>query len=113
GALVEQLGLLRVHVLAAQRIVLVQLARLEADDASARVGKREHQPPLERVHAAAGEPGGRELLAREALRLRFARERIAGQRVTEPELTRDLLAEAAALQVVPRERAGLGLPEHG
>ena len=50
--LVEQLALGRVHVLAAQRIVLAQLARLEADDAPARIGEREHEPVREVVAAA-------------------------------------------------------------
>ena len=54
GALVEELRLLRVHVLAGQRVVVVELARLEAEHAAARVGEREHQPALEVVAHRAG-----------------------------------------------------------
>ena len=42
-ALAEQLALRRVDVLRAERIVLAQPARLEPDDAAARVGEREEQ----------------------------------------------------------------------
>ena len=51
--LAEELALRRVHVLPAERIVLAQLPRLEADHAAARVGEREHQPAAEVVGAAA------------------------------------------------------------
>ena len=42
--LVEELPHGRVDVLAAQRIVLVKLARLEADDPAAGIRQWEHQP---------------------------------------------------------------------
>ena len=57
-AFVEELALGRVHVLAAQRVVVPQLASLEPDDVAACVAEREHQP-LREVVVAAGvdEPG--------------------------------------------------------
>ena len=112
GALVEELRLLRVHVLAAQRIVVVELARLEADHAAACVGEREHEPTLEVVLAARPhQPGGEQLVPGEPLRERLAGERVAAERQAEPELARDRLREVAALQVVASERADLRLPE--
>ena len=61
--LVEELTLRRVDVLAPQRIVVVQLARLEADDPSPGVGKREHQALREVVvPARVREPGAAQLL---------------------------------------------------
>jgi hypothetical protein len=54
-ALAEELALGGVLVL---RLILGgELARLEAEDAAARVGDREDDPPLEVVAAAACEPG--------------------------------------------------------
>jgi hypothetical protein len=74
-ALLEEVALGRVHVLAPQRVVLAQLARLEADDAPARVREREHQPPREVVAAAlVDEARSPQLLLREPLLLRLARE---------------------------------------
>ena len=68
GALREELRLGRVHVLGLQRIVLVQPARLEAEDGPVRVREREHEPLLEVVVAVlAREPGRADLLGREAL----------------------------------------------
>ena len=51
GALVEEVALGRVDVLAPQRVVLAQLAGLEAHHAAARVGEREHEPVREVVRA--------------------------------------------------------------
>ena len=50
-ALLEQRALGGVHVLPAQRIVLEQLPRLEADHASAGISQRKHQPEREVVVA--------------------------------------------------------------
>ena len=62
-ALAEELALGRVDVLRAQRVVLAQLARLEAAHPPARVGQREEQAPVEVVVAApVDEPGRGELL---------------------------------------------------
>ena len=73
--LVEELALGRVHVLAPQRIILVELARLEADDPAACVGQWEHQPAREVVvPAGIREAGIAELVPREALLLRLLRE---------------------------------------
>jgi hypothetical protein len=41
--LVEELTLGRVDVLPAEGVIFTELSRLEADDAAARVGEREHQ----------------------------------------------------------------------
>src|ERR1044071_824878 len=96
-ALVKELRLWCVHVLRLQRIVLVQLAGLEAEDASLPVREREQQPPLEVVVAALShESGGAQLLTGEALVERLARERRAAERKAEPELAADVLAEPAA-----------------
>ena len=63
-ALVEQLGLARVHVLRRERVVLVQAARLEPEHPAAGVGEREEQAPLEVVvPALPRQPGGAQLLA--------------------------------------------------
>ena len=51
-ALLEQLALGRVDVLALERVVVVELPRLEADHPAARVREREHQPRREVVVAA-------------------------------------------------------------
>src|SRR5581483_1801556 len=111
-ALVEQLGLLCVDVLAGEWVVVVELARLEADDTAARIGEREQQPPLEVVAAALPrEARCAQLLRGEPLRKRLARQRVAAEREPEPELAADLLVQAAALEVVACERADLGVPE--
>ena len=109
--LVEQLALGRVHVLAAQRVVVAQLPRLEADDTAARVREREHQPRREVVVAArVVEPGGAELVGREALLLRLPGEP-APRREPEPELAADLLAETAAREVLPHGLTRRRLPQ--
>ena len=111
--LVEELALRRVDVLALQRIVVVQLARLEADDPAARVGEREHQARREVVAAArVRQPGGAQLVAREALLARLPREPAPG-REPEPELAADLLAEPAAREVLAHGRARLPSPRGG
>ena len=62
-ALLEQLALGRVDVLPLQRVVVVELARLEPDHPAARVGEREHQPRREVVVAAlVRQPGGAQLV---------------------------------------------------
>ena len=97
--------------LPAERIVVVQLARLEADDPAARVGEREHQPLREVVVSArVREPGAAQLVGGEALLARLLREPGA-RREAEAELAADLLAEAAALEVRAHRDAGRGLPE--
>ena len=107
----EELALRRVDVLALQRVVLAQLARLEADDPAASVGEREHQPRREVVVSTrVREAGALQLLAREALLLRLGRE-TAPRREPEPELPADGLAEAAALEVRAHRRAGGRLPQ--
>ena len=94
-SLVEEVALGRVHVLAAERVVLAELPRLEADDAAARVGERKHEALREVVGTAHGDqPGGLQLVEREPALLRLLREPLAGSE-PEPELLRDLLAEAA------------------
>ena len=107
----EELALGRVDVLAAERIVVVQLARLEADDPPARVGEREHQPLREVVVAArVRQPGAAQLVGREALLARLLRE-AGARREAEAELAADGLAEAAALEVGAHGYAGRRLPE--
>src|SRR5581483_7719683 len=66
----------------------------------------------ERVRAVAPhQPGADELVAREPLRERLARQRVAAEGEAESELARDLLREPAALQVVAGEGADLRLPQ--
>ena len=73
-ALLEQLALRRVDVLPLQRVVVVQLARLEADHPASGIGEREHQPRREVVVASlVGEPGCTQLLGGEPLLTRLAR----------------------------------------
>ena len=109
--LVEELGLGRVHVLAAQRVVLAQLPCLEADHAPARVGEREHQPRREVVVATGvGQARGAQLVAREALLLRLAGE-AGARREAEPELAADLLAQPAAREVRAHRLTGGGIPQ--
>ena len=110
-ALAEELALGRVDVLRAQRVVLAQLARLEAAHPAARVGEREEQPPREVVVAApVDEPGGGELRRGEALLARLARQGRAAGREPEPVLAADLFAEPAALEVRARRPARLASP---
>ena len=100
-ALAEQLALARVDVLRRQRVVVVELARLEAADAAAGVGEREHDPPLEVVVATrVRETNGRELVRGEALGDGSAREHRTSGCVAEPELAADLLAETARGEVL-------------
>src|SRR5262249_24742200 len=69
-ALAEELALGRVDVLPTQRIVVAQLARLEADDPATGVGEREHEPQREVVVASGvDEARGAQLRVGEALRL--------------------------------------------
>src|SRR5262249_32743392 len=111
-ALAEEIALGRVDVLRAQRVVFVELPRLEATHPPARVGEREHQPAREVVVAAAvDQAGADELAAREALAGRRPGGSRPARREAEPELTAYLLPQAAAGQVVARERAALGLPQ--
>ena len=112
-ALAEQLALRRVDVLRLQRVVVVELPRLEAAHAAARVGEREDDAPVEVVVAAAvGEPDRAQLVLRVALLQRARREPRPARRIAEPELAADLLAEPAGGEVLARAGAGLGLPEH-
>ena len=98
-ALLEQLALGRVDVLALERVVVVELAGLEPDHPAARVGEREHQPRREVVVAAlVRQPGRTQLVGGEALLARLRGEALP-RREAEPELLRDLLAEPAAREV--------------
>ena len=95
-----------------ERIVLVQLARLEAEHAALPVGEREQETPLEVVVAAlARQAGGAQLLASEAFLERLARERCPTESEAEPKVTADLLVQTASLQIVTRHAARLRLPE--
>ena len=86
---------------------------LETDDASARIGEREEQAALEVVVAALPrEACLAQLLRGEALLVCLAREQPALGREPEPELAADLLTEAAAREVVARERARRRVPQH-
>jgi hypothetical protein len=110
-ALVEEIALGRVDVLPAQRVVLPELPRLEAHDATPRVRKREHETPREVVAPAHGhEPGSAQLVLREPTLARLLGKPATG-RQPEPELLRDLLAEPAAGQVLANGRSPLSLPE--
>ena len=92
----EDVALRRVDVLPTKRIVLEQLARLEADDSSSGVGEREHESPAEVVVAARGrEPGRLELVERVALGERLLRQRRPAGRESDSELAADGLAETA------------------
>src|SRR6266540_6260639 len=108
----KELALGRVHILCAQRIVLAQLPRLEAEHASACIGEREEQPAGEVIVAAPiDESCGEELVAREAAIERLARERRPSEGESETVLATDLLGEASPFELVPRERARLRIPE--
>jgi hypothetical protein len=99
-ALTEQLSLRRVDVLRLERIVLAQAARLETDDAGARVGDREEQSALEVVVAAPiEEPCPCQLLPGEAALAGLAREGGAAGGEAEPVLAADLLGESPGLEV--------------
>ena len=107
----EQLALRRVDVLRLQRVVVVQLPRLEPPHAAARVGEREDDTPVEVVVAAAvGEPDRPQLVLRVALLQRSGREPRPTRRIAEPELAADLLAELTGGEVLARPGAGVGLP---
>src|SRR4029079_11082996 len=83
-ALAKELAFRRVDVFRAQRIVLVELACLEPEHASACVGKREKQTTGEVVVAAPiREACGSELLASETASERLARECRAAERKPE------------------------------
>ena len=111
-ALLEQLALGRVDVLAPERIVVPQPARLEADDAAARVREGEHQAKREVVVSAlVRQPRGADLLGGEAALARLRDETLAAGE-PEPELLRDLLAEPATGEIVAHGGTRLGLPEH-
>ena len=112
-AFAEQLALGRVDVLRLQRIVVVELPRLEATDAAARVGEREDDAPVEVVvTAAVRKPDRAELVLGIALLQRAGPEPRPAGRVTEPKLTADLLAELTGGEVVARRSTRLRLPEH-
>ena len=112
-ALAEQLALRRVDVLRLQRIVVVELPRLEAAHAAARIGEREDDAPVEVVVAAAvGEPDRPQLIVRVALLQRTRGEPRPARGIAEPELAADLLAELAGGEILARAGAGLGFPEH-
>ncbi len=111
AALLEEIALGRVDVLALQRIVFTQLARLEADHPAARVGEGEHEPGREVVVAAlVRQPGGAQLLVREPLLACLRGQAVAG-REPEAELLRDLLAETAAREIGAHRLPVGALPE--
>src|SRR6266851_5263277 len=118
-ALLEEIALRRVHILRRETVVVVELARLEAAYVAARVGEREEQPALEVIVAAAvRESGCEQVIPRELLLLRTAGKRGAARRIAEPECAAHLFAEPSRLEVRPRERALLAVPqqalvEHG
>ena len=111
GALVEEVALGRVHVLATQRIVLTELARLKPDHAAARVGEREHEALREVVGASRRHQARRlQLVEREAALARLVREPLA-RRQPETELLGDLLAEPASGEVLANRRGPIPVPE--
>ena len=111
AALLEEVALRRVDVLALQRVVVAELARLEADHPAARVGERKHEPRREVVVAAlVRQPGSAQLLRRESLLARLRREAVA-RREAEPELLRDLLAETAAREIRAHGLSVAAFPE--
>ena len=84
--LLEHVALGRVDVLAAQRVVVAKLPRLEADDPPARVGEREHETEREVVVAALVREARRpDLVGREAALPRL-RDEPRATREAEPEL---------------------------
>src|SRR5207244_2613122 len=99
-ALAEEIPLRRVDVLRAQRVVLAQLARLEATDPPARVGKREQEAADEVVGAATvDQAGAGELVTRVVLGERTPCERGRPGGQAEAELAADGLLEPARLEV--------------
>src|SRR5438270_169017 len=78
-----------------ERVVVVNLPRLEAADTSVSVGQRKQDPPLEIVVAATVRQPDREQLLLGVALLQGARsEPRAARRVAESELAAHLLAEA-------------------
>src|SRR5262249_8718686 len=111
-ALAEELALGRVDVLRAQRVVLAELPGLEPAYAPARVREREQQPAVEVVVAAPVDEAGRtQLPVGEALLPRLARQGRPTRREPEPVLAADVLAEAAAREVLTRLLAPRRLPQ--
>ena len=100
-ALLEEVALGRVDVLALERVVVVQLARLEADHAPPRVCEREHQPLWEVVPPAlVREARSAQLVGAETLLPGLAGKSVS-RREAQPEFLRHRLAESAARQVGP------------
>src|SRR6185437_12167818 len=96
-----------------QRVVVVELARLEAAHATTRIGEREDNAALEVVVAASvREPDCEQLLLGVSLLQRAGGEPRGAGCVAEPELAADLLAEPAGGEIVARAGSGLRLPEH-
>ena len=109
--LVEEVTFGRVHVLAAKRVVLAQLARLEAHHPAARVGEREHEAPREVVASPhCHEPRGPQFVLREPALARLLGE-TAPRREAEPELLGDLLSQSAPREVLADICSAFTLPE--
>ena len=95
-ALAEELALGRVHVLRRDRVVVAHAPRTEAEHPAARVGEREDEPArVVVVPAPVDEPGGHELVLREALRARLLGEHGAARREPEAVRAADLLPSRA------------------
>ena len=111
-ALLEELALGRVDVLALERVVVAEAPRLEPDHPAARIREREHQPEREEVVAAlVGEAGCTDLLQRESA-LASLRDEACAAREPEAELTSDLVSQPAACEVLAYGRARLRLPQY-
>ena len=110
--LAKELSFRRVHVLRAQRIVFAQLAGLEAEHTSTRIGEWKEKPPREVVVAAAVREAGREqLVPRKATPEGLARKGRPPERKPEPVFATDVLAQSTAREIVPRRRPRLRVPE--
>src|SRR5262249_5063389 len=95
-----------------QRVVVVELSRLEAPYAAARVGEWEHDTALEVVvPPAVAQPDCAQLVLRVALLHGARREPRRARRIAEPELAADLFLEPPRRGAAPRARRRRGLPQ--
>ena len=99
-------------------LILAHRPRAEPEHAPAHVGEREDDARAKAVVGPAGLPralgqaGGVELLDGEAAAARGAQDPVPGAgREAHAELPQDLLAQAPAVQVLPRARGLAGLPQ--
>src|SRR4029077_15384154 len=111
-ALLEEVAFRRVDVLGLQRVVLAQLAGLEAEYAAARAGEREYDALGEVVVAPpVHQAGGQEFLLCEPALHGLLGQHLRAGREAEPERPADLLGEPALREVLARRLRRGQVPE--